>query len=175
MKKVNQRAKAIKLLILDVDGVLTDGRLYYISEQIDARAFHIHDGLGIKLLQQTGIPVAIISAKKSPAVLRRLKELKIKDYYLGNEQKLEAYDQLKDKYQLEDTHIAYVGDDLPDLPILKRVGFAITVPNAPAIIQEHVHYITKIKAGRGAVREVVELILQAQGKYDSVLESYLAQ
>jgi 3-deoxy-D-manno-octulosonate 8-phosphate phosphatase (KDO 8-P phosphatase) len=165
--------KKIRLLVLDVDGVLTTGAIYYGSNGFEMRGFHIHDGMGIKLLQKANISVAIISSKKSEAVEKRIQELGISHAYLGCEDKLPAYEDLKQKLNLMDDEIAYMGDDLPDLSILRRVGFAITVPNAPEIIQQHVDYITKIKPGKGAVREVSEFILQAQDKLQLVLQSYI--
>lgn len=168
-----ENAKKIRLLILDVDGVLTTGALYYGSDGFEMRGFHIHDGMGIKLLQKANINVAIISSKKSAAVERRIQELGILYAYLGHEDKLPAYEDIKQKLNLADHEIAYMGDDLPDLSILRRAGFAITVPNAPEIIKQHVDYITKIKPGKGAVREVCEFILQAQDKLQLVLQSYL--
>jgi 3-deoxy-D-manno-octulosonate 8-phosphate phosphatase (KDO 8-P phosphatase) len=168
-----EQAKNIRLLILDVDGVLTTGALYYGSSGFAMRGFHIHDGMGIKLLQKAGIEVAIITSKKSDAVAKRLEELGIRHAYLGQEDKRPAYQELKTKLQLDDTEIAYMGDDLPDLALLRRAGFAASVPNAPAIIQQYVDYITQKKPGKGAVREVCELILMAQGKLESVLQSYL--
>lgn len=174
MQAILEKAKAVKLLILDVDGVLTSGQLFYGSNDLDIRAFHVHDGLGIRLLQRAGVKVSVISAKKSPAVERRLKDLHIQDYYLGYEDKIPAYEKLKQTYSLTDDQIAYAGDDLPDLAILKRVGLGLTVAQAPDIMKQHVDYITKKKGGKGAVREICELILQAQGLYESVIQSYLS-
>jgi len=173
MESMVEKAKATRVLVLDVDGVLTTGALYYGSEGFEMRGFHIHDGMGIKLLQNAGIKVAIISGKQSDAVERRIKELQIEHAYLGYDAKLPAYEDLKQKLNVSDHEIAYMGDDLPDLPILRRAGFSITVPQAPDIIKQHVDYITKIKPGKGAVREVCELILEAQDQLQSVLQSYL--
>lgn len=173
MDELIAKAKSIKLLILDVDGILTTGAIYYGSNGFEMRGFHIHDGLGIKLAQRAGIAVGIISAKESEAVKRRVNDLKIEHVYLGHEEKLPAYEGLKQKLQLKDHEIAYMGDDLPDLPILRRAGLSITVPNAPDIIRQNVDFITKIKPGKGAVREACEFILEAQGKLASVVQSYL--
>lgn len=170
-----QKAKNISLLILDVDGVLTDGVVYYGRDDEEVKGFHLHDGLGLKLLLRAGIQVAIISGKKSLAVERRLQELKIKHFYLGHEEKLPAYLELKAKLGLADEQIAYMGDDLPDLCILSRVGLAISVPCAPKVIHDHVHFVTKKPGGHGAVREVCEFILEAQGKYLPMIQSYLAK
>lgn len=173
MQAIVDKAKAIRLLILDIDGVLTTGAIYYGSNGFEMRGFHIHDGMGIKLLQKANIQVAVISGKKSDAVVKRMKDLHIEHAYLGHEDKLPAYEDLKQKLQLTDHDIAYMGDDLPDLPILRRAGFSATLPQAPEIIRQHVDYITKNKPGKGAVREVCELILEAQGQLQNVLQSYL--
>lgn len=170
-----EKAKPIRLLILDVDGVLTSGLIYYGNNENDVRAFHIQDGLGIKLLQKTGVKIAVISGKNAKAVALRLQELNITHAYLGHEEKLPAYEELKKQLQLQDHEIAYMGDDLPDLPLLRRVGFAITVPNAVAIVKQHADMITKNFGGQGAVREVCELILEAQNQYQFVIQSYLTK
>lgn len=163
----------IQLLILDVDGTLTDGQLYYGNAGEHLKAFHVHDGLGLHLLQRAGLEVAIITAKSGDAVANRMRDLQIKHVHLGCADKRPAYDTLKASLKLADHQIAYVGDDLPDLALMKRVGFAVAVKNAPAIIAQHADYITKAKPGRGAVREVCELILEAQQKLESVIQSYL--
>jgi 3-deoxy-D-manno-octulosonate 8-phosphate phosphatase (KDO 8-P phosphatase) len=173
MTSCASKAKQVRLLILDVDGVLTTGAIYYGANGFEMRGFHIHDGMGIKLLQKAGLQVAIISSKKSEAVEKRIEELGIQHAYLGHENKLPSYEDLKQKLKLSDQEIAYMGDDLPDLPLLKRAGFAATVANAPQIIQQHADYISKIKPGKGAVREVCEFILEAQDKLQSVLQSFL--
>lgn len=173
MQTVFNKAKKIKLLILDVDGVLTSGLIFYGSDGSESKAFHIHDGMGIKLLKKSGIAVAIISSKKSIAVEKRMQDLRVEHVYLGYEDKVPPYEELKEQLQLEDHDIAYMGDDLPDLPLLQRVGLSITVPQAPDIIKQHADIITTKKAGKGAVREISELILSAQGRYQSMIQSYL--
>jgi 3-deoxy-D-manno-octulosonate 8-phosphate phosphatase (KDO 8-P phosphatase) len=174
MQDVMQKAKQIKLLLLDVDGVLTNGIVYYNDEGKVLKGFHIHDGLGLKLLHTNNIETGIITAKHSEAVRHRAKELGIHHVYLGQNNKLPAYDEIKKITGLDDNNIAYMGDDLPDLPILRKVGLAITVPQATAIIKQHAHVVTKHKAGKGAVREACELILEAQGLLSKTLESYLS-
>lgn len=174
--RTSEKAKAIRLLILDVDGVLTSGSLFYANntdEVVEIKGFHVHDGLGMKLLQRAGIEIAIISAKHSKAVTKRLQDLQIKHVYLGHENKIPVYETLKQTLNLEDNHIAYMGDDLPDLPLLKRAGFSITVPQSSDLIKKHSDYITEHKAGKGAVREICELILHAQDRYEAVIQSYL--
>lgn len=170
---INENLKQIRMLLLDVDGVLTDGLVYYLNEEKEARAFHIHDGMGLKMLQQAGIKIGIISGKQSKGLERRIKELNIVDYYLGSEDKLPAYLALKTKYQFQDHEFAYMGDDLPDLPILKRVGFAVTVAQAPEFIKAQAQYVTKLKGGNGAVREITDMILQAQDHYQKIIDSYI--
>ncbi len=173
MEKILQKAKLIKLAIFDVDGVLTDGKLIYGHNGHEYKAFHVQDGLGMKLLQSSGVAVAIITAKTSGIVTERMKDLKIEHVYQGYEDKLPAYETLKNKLQLTDTEIAYVGDDLPDLSVMRRVGLSITVANAPQLIQQSADWVTKKKGGKGAVREICEFILQAQGNLEAALQPYL--
>jgi 3-deoxy-D-manno-octulosonate 8-phosphate phosphatase (KDO 8-P phosphatase) len=173
METISERAKNIKLVIFDVDGVLTAGTLSYGNDGIEVKNFHVHDGQGIKLLKQSGVDVGIITTCKSSIVKKRMQDLGINHLYQGQIDKLPAYEELKLKLNLNDEEIAYVGDDLPDLPMLKRVGLAITVSNAPKIIQQHTHWITKAKGGKGAAREVCDFIMQAQGTYQTIIDSYL--
>lgn len=173
MQHTLEKAKNIKLLILDVDGILTTGVVYYGSDGFEMKGFHLHDGLGIKLLQKTGVSVAVISGKNSDPVKRRLKELGVEKAYLGHEDKIPPYEELKQLLNLKDNEIAYMGDDLPDLPLLRRAGLALTVAQAPEIIRQHTDFIVKNKPGKGAVREACEFIMEAQGTYQSVIQSYL--
>ena len=168
-----EKAKEIRLVIFDVDGVLTTGALYYGVNGTELKKFHVHDGLGLKTLQKVGIPVAIITARQSDIVTRRMQELEIKHVYQNQADKISAYEDIKQKLNLSDEQIAYVGDDLPDLPLLRRVGLAITVANAPKIMQQYAHWTTTLKGGKGAVREVCDFIIQAQGLYSMMIESYL--
>lgn len=163
----------VKLLILDVDGVMTDGRLYLTDSGEEIKAFHSLDGQGITLLRQTQIKVAIITGRQSRLVDFRAKNLNIDYVYQGVGDKLLAFEQLLVEAGLSAEQCAYIGDDIVDLPPMRRVAFAATVPNAPAILLEHAHYITKKNAGMGAVREVCELIMRAQGSYDALLAHYL--
>lgn len=173
METISERAKNIKLVIFDVDGVLTAGILSYGNDGIEVKNFHVHDGQGIKLLKQSGVDIGIITTCKSSIVKKRMQDLGIDHLYQGQVDKLPAYEELKQKLNLSDEQIAYVGDDLPDLPMLKRVGLAVTVSNAPKIIQQHTHWITKAKGGKGAAREVCDFIMQAQGTYQTIIDSYL--
>ncbi len=167
------KAKTIKLLILDVDGTLTNGKLYYTSAGAEMRGFHVQDGMGLKLLRRSGVEIAVISAKHSEVVAKRMADLNIEHVFLGQENKIPAYETLKAKLGLNDSQIAYMGDDLPDLPLLRRAGLAISVPNAPEVIQQHVDFISTKKAGKGAVREACEYIMKAQGTFQAMIQSYL--
>jgi len=173
MQSLIEKAAPIRLVIFDVDGVLTAGILSYGSSGIESKQFHVQDGQGIKHLKKSGVEIAIITTCQSDIVKRRMDDLGVSHLYQGQLNKLPAYNDLKQKLTLSDEQIAYVGDDLPDLPILNRVGFAITVANAPKIIKEHVHWVTKLKGGKGAAREVCDFIMLAQGTYQKVIDSYL--
>jgi 3-deoxy-D-manno-octulosonate 8-phosphate phosphatase (KDO 8-P phosphatase) len=173
MHDIAQLAKDIKLLILDVDGVCTDGRLYFNDQGECMKAFHVHDGLGIKLLQQRGIVVAIITSRQSKALEQRLAGLEVEHVYQGYENKILAYEKLLETLKLTDEQVAYVGDDLPDLPVMQRVKCAIAVKNAHAIVKENAHWTTTITGGEGAVREVCDLLIQANTNYDDLFEAHL--
>jgi 3-deoxy-D-manno-octulosonate 8-phosphate phosphatase (KDO 8-P phosphatase) len=175
MNTLTEKAKKIRLVTFDVDGVLTAGGMLYGQDGIEAKHFHVHDGQGIRHLLQTGVEVAIITACKSPIIQRRMEDLGITHVYQQQSNKLTAYEELKKKLQLTDEQIAYAGDDLPDLPILSRVGFAITVANAPKIMQQYVHWTTQKKGGKGAAREICDFIMQAQGTYQTIIDSYLTR
>jgi 3-deoxy-D-manno-octulosonate 8-phosphate phosphatase (KDO 8-P phosphatase) len=173
MEFILQKAKSIRLALFDVDGIMTPGVLHYGNQGIESKHFHVHDGQGIKLLQKSGVAIGIITTCQSDIVKRRMHDLGIEHIYQGQINKLPAYEDIKQKLHLTDEQISYMGDDLPDLPILSRVGLSITVANAPKIMQEYTHWITKKKGGKGAVREVCDFIMQAQGTYASIIDSYL--
>ena len=156
-------ARRIRLLALDVDGVLTDGRIHYSGEGEEMKSFSILDGLGIKLVRHCGTQVAIITARRSGAVERRARELGIDHCVQGREDKLEALRELLAGTGLTLAETAYMGDDLPDVPIFMRCGFAVAVPHAMPSVREHAHYVTAREGGHGAVRELAEFILAAQG------------
>jgi len=168
-----EKAKNVRLVISDVDGVLTTGTLFYGPNGSEMKDFNVHDGIGMRILQQSGVHLAIITAKKSHAVEQRMRDLNIEHVYQGQSDKLIAYEELKQKFGITDAEIAYIADDLPDLPILLRVGFPVSVPNAPKIVQEHVALITRAHGGKGAMRELCEIIMKAQGTYHAAIESYL--
>jgi len=167
------RARKVKLMIFDVDGVLTDGSLYYSERGEEMKAFNIQDGMGIKLLQQGGIEVGLITARRSRAVELRAANLKIAHLYQGEEDKRKAYAALLAKLELTNEHAGYMGDDLPDLPLITRCGFAATVPAAPEALRRRAHYVSRAAGGLGAVREVCEFILRAQGTLDGAIAARL--
>jgi len=164
MPPLSPKAKAekIKLLILDVDGVLTNGNIWFADNGDEQKSFHTQDGLGMKRLQRANIQVAIISGRKSPAVDRRMKELGITQVFQGQENKQAAYESLLETYQLSPEAVAYVGDDLPDMHIMKQVGFRIAVNNAVPEVKAFADWCTTRNGGEGAVREACELILSYQ-------------
>jgi 3-deoxy-D-manno-octulosonate 8-phosphate phosphatase (KDO 8-P phosphatase) len=168
-----EKAKKIKLLILDVDGVLTDGRLFFDGEGNEYKSFHSRDGHGIKLLRQTGVEVAVISGRKSTSVALRMKSLGIEHVYQGHENKVAAFNEVIKKVGITHEQAAYVGDDLLDLPIMLRVGLAIAVNDANFAVKQRADWWTTLAGGQGAVREVCDLIMQAQGNFDEVLNAYL--
>lgn len=152
----------IKLLILDVDGVLTNGQVYICDCGHEIKGFSTQDGIGLKLLLASGIEIAIISGRKSPATKKRLRELNIKHVHLGVSDKIEVFNKLKNKLSVENNNIAYIGDDLPDLLVMQQVGFSIAVDNAVDAIKDIANYITTKKGGDGAVREACDFILNTK-------------
>ncbi|MGD9950037.1 MAG: KdsC family phosphatase [Desulfobulbus sp.] len=160
------RAKQIKLLLLDVDGVLTDGSLIYSSDGVEAKCFNTQDGLGLRLLQDSGVAVGIITARTSPMVERRAQDLRLAHVFQGHQDKLVVYESILKETGLRPPQTAYMGDDLMDLPILNRVGLAAAPANAVAEIRQRVHYTTERSGGLGAVREICDLILEAQGNLE---------
>jgi len=170
-----ERASGIRLMALDVDGVMTDGKIYFDSAGNELKAFNTRDGLGMKALQRCGIRLAIITGRNSPMVAQRAAQLDIDFVFQGRTDKLEAYMQLLDKSGLEEHQICYAGDDWIDLPILQRCGLAITVPSADPEVKDRVHWVTTRAGGEGAVREMCDLILTAQGHHQRLLQEILAQ
>jgi 3-deoxy-D-manno-octulosonate 8-phosphate phosphatase (KDO 8-P phosphatase) len=161
---VQSKAKKIKLLLLDVDGVLTDGRIVLDNQGNELKAFHVRDGHGIKMAQKAGITVGLITGRKSEVVNIRARELGIKEVYQGRHEKIAVYDLILKKYGFRDADVAYMGDDIVDVDILKRSGLAVTVADADPSVMPHVDMVTKTAGGRGAVREFINLILKHQGK-----------
>jgi 3-deoxy-D-manno-octulosonate 8-phosphate phosphatase (KDO 8-P phosphatase) len=169
---MDERIKKIRLVILDVDGVLTDGRIIYNNLGYDYKFYDVRDGFGVTLLHRSGIDLAIISAKASRTIKRRARDMHIKKLYLNASDKLAAFEKVLKDFTVQPEEICYIGDDLVDLPIIKRVGFAVAVKEAVEDIKKSSHYITQNSGGRGAVREVAELILKGQGKWEQVLSRY---
>lgn len=170
---VQTRAARVRLMIFDVDGILTDGSLHYAPDGELIKTFNVLDGHGIKLLQQSGVATAIISARKSAIVAKRAADLGILHLFQGVHNKLEAFEELLAKTGVAKDACGFVGDDVIDLPILMRVGFAASVPNAHGEVKSRVHYVTQASGGRGAARELCDLILRAQGNYEAALAPYL--
>lgn len=171
---LKERALKIRLFLLDVDGVLTDGRLYYTSKGEEVKVFNVKDGLGIKLAQKAGIKVGVISGRKSRALVRRLRELKIQEVHLGYSRKLPAFESILRRLSVHPEEVAYMGDDYVDIPILRRVGFPVSVCDAPQEVKRHALYVTQARGGEGAVREVVELLLKLRGQWEEVMSEYYA-
>lgn len=159
---VRKKARKIKLLLLDVDGVLTDGGIYIDARGIEIKRFDVRDGQGITLLRRGGIAVGFITGRSSKGVRVRARELGVRIVYQGVQSKAEAYRLIKQKSRLKDESIAYVGDDIADIPVLRQTGLAIAVRDAWAKAKRHADYVTKADGGHGAVREVSELLLKAQ-------------
>ena len=167
------RLRRVRLLALDVDGVLTDGRLYFQADGIEIKAFHTHDGHGIKLAQRAGIVVALITGRDSPMVSQRAAALGVKHVFQGAEKKLTVLRELCGRLGLELEQVAYCGDDMPDVAAIRRAGVGISVPGAPSYIRQHADWVTESVGGHGAVREICDTLLQAQGHWDAVLDTYL--
>ena len=174
ISRARQRAQSVKLMAFDVDGVLTDGMLYFSSRGDELKAFNILDGHGMKMLAHAGIVLAIITGRRSRAVELRARNLGIELLLQGIEDKRAAMHALLEQRALGFADAGYMGDDVVDLPLLRACGFSASVPSGHALVQSHVDYLTRAAAGRGAVREVCELILVAQGKLDTALAPYLA-
>ena len=172
---IYDKAKDIRLIIFDVDGILTDGRLFYSDNDYGMKAFHVHDGIGIKCLQAGQIEIGIITTHNSSMIDKRMQDLGIQHVYKGYHNKRPAYDELLNKLQLTPEQVCYVGDDLPDLPLMMQSKLGITVPNAVREVKQRACWQTDAKGGKGAVREIAEMILQAQQKWESIVNKYIQQ
>jgi len=170
---LRKRAARVRLLLMDVDGVLADGRIYLQSlpdgAAIEMKVFHSQDGAGLKLARLAGLRTGLITGRESAAVTRRAQEVGLEFIYQDRAEKLPAYEEIVRRAGLSGEEVAYVGDDLPDLPVLARVGLAIAVSNAVPEVKKAAHYVTSRSGGAGAVREVIELVLKAQGKWDQAI------
>ena len=166
------RARRVRLLTCDVDGVLTDGRIYVADDGRETKAYSCLDGLGMKWLERSGVAVAWITGSTAPAVVQRATTLGVERVFLGAEDKLEVWERLRAELSIERAECAHIGDDFPDLAVIARCGLGATVPRAPEPLQRRAHYVTRNEGGKGAVRELAELILAAQGKLEALLASY---
>jgi 3-deoxy-D-manno-octulosonate 8-phosphate phosphatase (KDO 8-P phosphatase) len=170
---IERRASRIKLLLMDCDGVLTDGRLWLTDEGDEQKSFNTHDGLGLSLLHRAGLKSGIITGRSSRAVARRAQELGVEFVCQGNPDKTAAFEQLLQQAGVNENEVAFVGDDLPDIPIMNRAELAVAVADAVEETRSVAHYVTRAKGGRGAVREVIEIILKSQGRWHDLVEDYL--
>jgi len=171
---LKKRAAQINLLLMDVDGTMTDGGVLLLSQPdgsaLEIKKFDAHDGQGLTLAHTAGIQTGCITGRESPALLRRAHEMKMDYVYMKIPLKMPAYEEILARAGLNDAEVAYVGDDLPDIPILKRVGLAVAVGDAVADVKKIAHYTTKAHAGKGAIREAIELILKSKGIWDELID-----
>ena len=172
MKEILEKAKKIKCLITDVDGVLTNGLLYIDNHGNELKAFHVQDGMGLKLLMNAGIRVAVITTARNAVIDHRMKQLGVSLFYKGQVEKQSAFAEIKKTLNVTDDECAYVGDDLPDLPIIRQVGLGIAVGNAVSQVKEFATWQTIALGGQGAIREVCDFILNAQNKSEAALQEY---
>jgi len=172
MIDIRERAKRIKLLLLDIDGVMTDGHIIYGNYGDEIKNFDVHDGLGVMLVKRAGLKCAIITAKGSPVVKKRAKVLRIDKVYMDIHYKIRALPDIKRRFRVNEDEICYIGDDIIDVALLKRVGLAVAVANARDEVKQAAHYVTERSGGRGAVREICEIILKSQGKWETVTKPY---
>lgn len=170
--RVVEIAGKVKLLILDVDGVLTDGGIILDGGAAELKVFHVRDGHGLTMLKRAGVKVAIITGRNSEVVDRRARELGITEVYQGCHKKIVAYEKLLAKLAIADEYVAYIGDDVVDVPLFKRAGFPVAVADAVEEARESALFITNARGGRGAVREICDLILKASGKWRELLDEY---
>jgi len=176
--EVKRRAKKIRLLLMDVDGTLTQGTVclqaFPDGSVAELKIFNAHDGAGIKLASLVGLRSGMITGRNSPATTQRAREMGVEFVFQGQARKTSAYDEILERAGVKDEEVAYMGDDLPDLPLLGRAGLAVAVADAAVEVKRAAHYVTRAKGGAGAAREVVELILKAQGKWESSIPKALA-
>ncbi len=173
MTELEMKAKKVRLLICDVDGVMTDGSLFFGDDGQEYKAFNALDGHGIKMLQDSGVKVAIITGRTSNVVLHRMKNLGVGIIYQGQIDKLVGYQQLLDELKILPDEIAYIGDDVVDLPVMIRIGLSMAVANAHSLVKQNADFITENSGGHGAVRECCEFLMKAQNNYDEIMATYL--
>ena len=176
-KKLQDSLSKIKLFICDIDGVLTDGSFIKSTSGDELRSFNALDGVGFVMLRllNLNIKTAWITGRESLTTTQRAEELQIDDVYNGVIRKIDAYNELKKKYGVLDNEVCFIGDDIIDIPILEKVGFAVTVPNAPKYISNYAHYTTLLEGGKGAVREVIDLLIQSRGDFTEQLDKLLSE
>ena len=179
MTDVTALAANVKLLLMDVDGVLTDGRLYHFPDangkMVETKGFDSQDGIALQWLYKHGIPTGVISGRVSPATDERARQCKMAYVYQGHTEKIPILEEILAKAQIDATQVAYIGDDLTDIVIMRRVGLGIATANARPEVKKRAHHVTSAPGGSGAVREVIELILAAQGKWKEILQHYEAE
>ncbi|MDF1758854.1 MAG: HAD-IIIA family hydrolase [Legionellaceae bacterium] len=175
MKELEAKAKKVRCLICDVDGVLTNAHITIDTNGVESKSFNIQDGLGLKLLLRANIEVAIITGSTHTIIDHRMKQLNITNYFKGKTNKQDSYDQLKARLNLQDDQFAYIGDDLPDIAIMKQVGFSIAIANAVKEVKQVADWNTELKGGNGGVREVCDFILNSQNMAEIALERHLNQ
>jgi 3-deoxy-D-manno-octulosonate 8-phosphate phosphatase (KDO 8-P phosphatase) len=173
MEDARHRARLVRLAVFDVDGVLTDGSLHYTASGEETKVFNVLDGQGMKLLQESGVELAVITSRRSGAVERRMRDLGIDHLFQGVHDKLSVFEDLVKRMGVDAQAAAFMGDDLVDLAVMRRCGLAVSVPDAAAIVREHAHYVTRAGGGRGAVREACEFIMVAQDTLNAALQRYL--
>jgi 3-deoxy-D-manno-octulosonate 8-phosphate phosphatase (KDO 8-P phosphatase) len=173
MRDVYQRARHIRLAIFDVDGVLTDGALHFTGGGEELKVFNVLDGHGMRLLQESGVTLAVITSRSSRAVEERMRGLGVDLVFQGGHDKLAAFNDVIASRKLEAAAASFIGDDLQDLPVMSRCGLAASVPDAPAVVRRHAHYVTRARGGHGAARELCELIMYAQGSLVPRLAAFL--
>ncbi len=172
---IDEKAARVRLVLFDVDGVLTDGKVLLHADGTESKVFDIKDGTGIVWAQRLGLTVGFLSARSSAATAQRAAQLGITLVHQGVASKLDTYDQIADSLMLDDDEIAYMGDDILDLPVLSRVGLATAPADAADDVRTRVHWVARAKGGAGAARELIELILRARGLWDSVIATYVAE
>jgi 3-deoxy-D-manno-octulosonate 8-phosphate phosphatase (KDO 8-P phosphatase) len=175
MQEIYNRARSVRVAVFDVDGVLTDGALYYTDPGAEMKAFSVRDGHGIRMLGENGVAAAIITSRSSGALAARARNLGIELLYQGASDKLAAFDDLLGRCRVGAEACVYVGDDLVDVPVMQRCGLAVAVSDAPAPVRRVAQYVTRARGGRGAVREICEIILHAQGSLGTQLPPGLAE
>jgi 3-deoxy-D-manno-octulosonate 8-phosphate phosphatase (KDO 8-P phosphatase) len=171
---LKKRAAQISLILMDVDGTMTDGSVSLLSQNdgtaLEIKTFDAHDGQGLTLAQTAGLRTGCITGRESPALLRRAHEMKMEFIYMKQPVKMPAYEEILQKAGLSDSAVAFIGDDLPDIPLLRRVGLAVAVGDAVPEVKKVAHYTTKALAGRGAVREAIELVLKSKGIWEAMID-----